>query len=78
MSDPSEPQAGGHAPVLRILTPDATPEEVAAIVTVFAALRGEDETAPVPSPSAWSHPSRQVREPHRHGTGAWRASGLPR
>ena len=71
-------QAAGGQPALRILTPDATPEEIAAIVTVFAALRGDAEPAPVRSPSAWAHPSRQVREPHRHGPGAWRTSGLPR
>jgi hypothetical protein len=73
----SEPQADGPAPVLRILTEDATDEEIAAVVAVFAAMGGAVEPPDAPVPSAWAHPSRQVRQTHRHGTGAWRASGLP-
>ena len=78
MSDPGDTGAEGARPLLRILTPDATPEEIAAIVTVLAALGGGVAPPTVPSPSAWSHPSRQVRESSRPGTGAWRTSGLPR
>jgi hypothetical protein len=64
-------------PVLRIVTPDATPEEVAALVAVFSAL-SSTSPAPRPRPRAWSDPARLVRAVHPHGRGAWRASGLPR
>ena len=67
-------------PVLRIVNADATPEEVAAIVAVFAAL-GEspaDGEAPPVRPSVWNAPHRMVRGPHPHGPDGWRTSGLPR
>ena len=64
-------------PLLRVITQDATDEEVAALVAVFAALgSGTGEPPKRPRPS-WSHPARGVRRTHRHGEGAWRASGLP-
>ncbi len=82
MSEPGtdKQQPTDDTPLLKILTPDATAEEIAAIVAVFAAVggSGSGDPAPAPAPSAWSHPSRQVRASHRHGTGGWRASGLPR
>jgi hypothetical protein len=64
-------------PLLRIVTPDTTPEEVAAIVAVLAATAGGDTPAPRRTPE-WNRPSRLTRTTHRHGAGAWRASGLPR
>ncbi|TYL52019.1 acyl-CoA carboxylase subunit epsilon [Nocardioides sp. BGMRC 2183] len=68
-------------PVLRVVNPDATPEEIAALVAVFSTLGG-GEPAPQPPRSQWAAPSRQHRQvPGRglpHGRGAWRASGLPR
>lgn len=65
-------------PVLRIITPDATAEEVAAIVAVLSAVGGGDG-APARRPtSAWSAPQRAVRRALPHGPGGWRASGLPR
>ncbi|GAA1971991.1 acyl-CoA carboxylase subunit epsilon [Nocardioides panacihumi] len=76
MSDSAE-----TTPLLRIVNPDATPEEIAAIVAVFASLGG-GEAAPEPPRSEWASPARGVRAaPGRtlpHGRGAWRASGLPR
>lgn len=65
------------APLLKVVDADATPEEIAALVAVFSALGsggGEPPTRPRP---AWSNPARGVRRTHRHGDGAWRASGLP-
>ncbi len=73
MADASE-----QTPILKVINPDATPEEVAALVAVFSALgsaAGEPPKRPRP---AWSDPARGVRRTHRHGDGAWRASGLPR
>ncbi|MFC7727154.1 acyl-CoA carboxylase epsilon subunit [Nocardioides sp. GCM10028917] len=66
------------APVLRIVNADATPEEVAALVAVFAALGSGGGGAPKRPRPAWSNPARGVRRTHRHGPDAWRASGLPR
>lgn len=70
-----------QAPLLRIVTPSTTPEEVAAIVAVLSALGG-GEAAPEPPRSEWASPERGVRSfPGRGlhaGRGAWRASGLPR
>lgn len=68
----------GEQPLLKVINPDATPEEVAALVAVFSALGsagGEPPRKPRPS---WNLPARGVRTTHRHGEGAWRASGLPR
>ena len=65
-------------PLLRILTPGATDEEVAALVAVVSAVAaaGAEERTRRPPP-AWSAPARRVRTTLRPGSGAWRASGLP-
>lgn len=66
------------APLLRVVNPDATAEEVAALVAVFSAL-GSTAAAPPRKPQpSWNLPARGVRQPHGSGPGAWRASGLPR
>jgi hypothetical protein len=68
----SEPEA----PELRIINSDATEEEIAAVVAVFAALQ-----APAPEDrrlrSEWGANVRKMRTTLRRGPGAWRASGLP-
>ncbi len=63
-------------PTLRIVNPDATPEEIAAIVAVFSALGGGEQPARRLR-SEWGSPHRQVRRTLPHGPGGWRASGLP-
>ena len=65
-------------PLLRILTPGATDEEVAALVAVVSALAAADagQSAPAPHPE-WSARHRTLRRTLRHGPGAWRASSLP-
>ncbi|QZY29980.1 acyl-CoA carboxylase subunit epsilon [Nocardioides coralli] len=70
----AEPAA---TPLLRIITPDTTPEEVAAIVAVLSAL-GSGETAKPKPASEWNSPYRQVRPFYSHGPGGWRSSGLPK
>ena len=61
-------------PLLKVIDQNATPEEVAAIVTIFSAL-GSGE-APKKAPrSLWAAP--KLRTPLHPGPGAWRASGLP-
>jgi hypothetical protein len=63
-------------PVLRVVTPDATPEEVAALVAVLSALGSGGATAPRPA-SEWSAHHRKVRRTLPYGPGGWRSSGLP-
>ena len=64
-------------PMLKVIDAHATPEEIAAIVTVLSAVGG---AAPAPKPprSQWAHPGRQVHAALGHGRGGWRASALPR
>lgn len=64
-------------PLLRIVNGDATPEEVAAIVAVFASMgtAGPPEKRPTPE---WSAHHRGVRRTLPHGPGGWRSSALPR
>jgi hypothetical protein len=64
-------------PVLKIVTPDTTPEEVAAIVAVFSALSSEEPRRPRRR-TEWNSPYRQVRPFYSHGPGGWRSSGLPK
>ena len=73
MSEEQQP-----TPILRVINADATPEEIAALVAVFSALGASGGDAPKRPRPAWSNPARSVRRTHRHGAGAWRASGLPR
>ena len=70
MSDEQE-----QPPVLRILTPNTTAEEVAAIVAVLAASGTEEK--PARRTPEWSARHRTLRKPHHAGPGAWRSSGLP-
>ncbi|KAA1427153.1 acyl-CoA carboxylase epsilon subunit [Nocardioides antri] len=65
-------------PLLRVITPDATPEQVAAVVAVFAAMGGGGAPAPEKPRSEWASPARRMRTPIAHGRGAWRASALSR
>ena len=69
---PEPPQA-----MLRIVNADATAEEIAAIVVVFAALGDPETPAPTRHPE-WNTPARMVRPMLHPGPGGWRSSGLPR
>ncbi|WP_110206295.1 acyl-CoA carboxylase subunit epsilon [Nocardioides daejeonensis] len=61
-------------PLLRVVNPDATPEEIAAIVAVFSAL-GSTGGATAPKPRReWAAPRRTHRVPLFPGRGGWRAS----
>jgi hypothetical protein len=68
-----EPKTEPQQPLLRVLTPTATPEEIAAIVAVFAAMGG-GAPAPEKPRSEWASPARRMRGVHVHGRGAWQAS----
>ena len=64
-------------PLLRVVSPDATPEEIAALVAVIVAL-GPGPAAEQPKPrSTWADPAHRMRTTLPHGPGAWRSSGLP-
>ena len=66
-------------PVLKLIRGNATEEELAALITVIAAMStgGGHEKNAKPK-SEWSAHHRKVRVTLRHGRGAWGASGLPR
>ena len=72
-----EDQTRPGTPLLRIVTPDTTPEEVAAIVAVLSSLGRGQPARPRPR-SEWNSPYRQVRPFYSHGPGGWRSSGLPK
>jgi len=64
-------------PLLRVVRGDATPEEIAALVAVVAALGSGGEAPPRRTPE-WSAHHRKARVSLPHGPGGWRSSGLPR
>jgi len=62
---------------IRVLRGSPSDEELAALVTVLAALAGQStEDASEPVVSAWHRVPRPRSSPEV-GEGAWRASGLP-
>ena len=65
-------------PVLRVVSGNPTPEDIAALVAVVAAASagGGDTGAPA-VPSEWAERSRMLRKPLQPGPHAWWASGLP-
>jgi hypothetical protein len=67
-----------ETPMLRVVNPDATPEEVAALVAVFAALGSGDGAPPRRRTPEWSAPRRGLRRTHPSGPGGWRSSAMPR
>ena len=69
-------QARHVAPLLKVVNPDATPEEIAALVAVFCA-PSHRPLRPKGFPSEWPVSTR-LRSPLHHRPGGWRASSLPR
>ncbi len=66
-------------PFVSVTSGDPTSAELAALVTVIAVrLAAADGTPPVARRSQWGAHTRKLRGIHRHGPGAWRASGRPR
>jgi hypothetical protein len=71
------PEPPPQAPVLRVLTPGATDEEIAALVAVVSALAASaQESRERPTPE-WSSHHRRLRPSYRPGPGGWRSSGMP-
>ena len=77
MDTTDDPTPAEAAPLLRVVNADATPEEIAALVAVFASLGG-GEPAPARRTPEWQAHHRKVRAALPHGPGGWRSSGLPR
>ncbi|OIJ23643.1 acyl-CoA carboxylase epsilon subunit [Nocardioides luteus] len=75
MTAPQDPKAE-QKPLLKVIDQNATPEDVAAIVAVFAAMGSAGEAPKKKQRSLWATP--QLRTPLHPGPNAWRASGLPR
>jgi hypothetical protein len=65
-------------PLLRVIRPDASDEEIAALLAVVLTRTGTTPDDEQPSTSAWSERAALLRRPHRPGPGAWRASGWQR
>jgi len=76
--DGSVVEPGESTPLLRVVSPNATPEEVAALVAVFAALGSGEEAPPPRRTPEWQANHRKVRQTLWHGPGGWRSSALPR
>ena len=74
-----EARASTAKAVLQVIDAHATPEEVAAIVTVLSALGG-GAPAPKPVRSQWAHPGHRMRGTFASipARGSWKASGFPR
>jgi hypothetical protein len=72
------PASVSTPPLLTVVNPDATAEEVAALVAVFAALGTAPPDPPLRRTPEWQANRRRLRVTHPHGPGGWRASGLPR
>jgi hypothetical protein len=64
-------------PDIRVISPSATPEEIAAVTVVvgqaLAELADELGAEAGPGVSAWQRSQRQLRAPLTPGAGAWRS-----
>ncbi len=80
MSTPThdpQPESTPQPPLLKVLTPNATAEEIAALVAVVASLGGDEASTTRRTPE-WQAHHRKVRATLPHGPGGWRSSALPR
>ena len=64
------------APHLQVIRGDASPEDIATLLAVFAALQGNAQTSEPAAIQAWSDRAAVMRSFPTPGPGAWRASGL--
>jgi hypothetical protein len=64
-----------RTPLLRVVKGEPSPEELAALTVVLAALsRRRPRRRPTPV-GAWGSPAARLRAPLRPGPGGWAASG---
>jgi hypothetical protein len=73
-------QAAPPRPMLRIVSGDATEEEIAALVAVLSARSGAAAAGEKPTPrrSEWAGHERRMRRPLHPSPNGWRASAFPR
>jgi hypothetical protein len=76
--DATQDEQDSRRPLLRVIKGDATPEEVAALVAVVAALGSGGGKPPRRRTPEWSAHHRKTRVSLPHGPGGWRSSSLPR
>ena len=77
MSDETSTSESPQAPLLRVVSGEPTPEELAALVAVVASMGSAAASPPRRTPE-WQAHHRKVRATYPHGPGGWRSSGLPR
>lgn len=77
-SNESTTEPATDRPVLRVVSGDASPEEIAAIVAVLTASTGGHDDEPPSQRSLWTDSARVPGSRITPGPGAWRASALPR
>ncbi|WP_448615636.1 acyl-CoA carboxylase subunit epsilon [Modestobacter sp. URMC 112] len=64
-----------QTPLLRVVKGEPSPEELAALTVVVAALsRRRPRRRPTPV-GGWASPAHRVRRPLQAGPGGWRAAG---
>jgi hypothetical protein len=67
--------ADDERPVLRVVSGNPSPEELAALTAVVAASSGSAARAAAPQRGRWNDPAAQHRRMWLSGPGAWRAAG---
>ncbi len=64
------------APHLQVIRGDASPEDVASLIAVFAAVQGNAQAEEPAAIHAWNSRAATMRGFPAPGPGAWRASGM--
>ncbi len=65
-------------PLLRVVSGDPTPEELAIVIAVVSARAGGTKPVEPKRLSLWANKGRQTRPSLGAGFGSWRASSMPR
>ncbi len=64
------------APHLHVIRGDASPEDIASLLAVFAAVQGNAQPQESAAIHAWNSRAATMRNFPAPGPGAWRASGM--
>lgn len=65
-------------PLLRVISGDPTPEELAIVIALVSARAGASKPSQPNRLSLWASKGRQTRPSLGAGFGSWRASSMPR
>jgi hypothetical protein len=71
-----QPAAAEPPQVFSVTAGSPTPEEIAVVVALFAALANTDQTSSSRRPRPWSAPSGRLRQHLTPVPGGWRLSGM--